>query len=190
MIDKRKMGDIIKRMEVNFNFEKLSIYDFEEIFKIMGESFPIDEYRDKKGQLAIFSEPNFAVYGVRDKSKLVAFITVWEFKEFTYIEHFAVKNEYRNQNIGSQMLERVGELSKNLAVLEVEVPDCEISKRRVAFYERNGFFYNDYPYVQPSMADGKKEIPLKIMSSKRKISLEEFNNVRKILYQRVYKVLK
>lgn len=187
-VDKTERKDIIKRMEFNFNFEKLTIRDFEDIFNIMSESFPLDEYRDKKGQLAVFNEKDYAVYGVRDNDRLVAFITVWEFKELTYIEHFAVKSEYRNQNIGSQMLERVGKFSNNLAVLEVEVPTDELSKRRVGFYERNGFFYNDYPYVQPAMADGKREVPLKIMSTKRKITLDEFNLARDILYKRVYKI--
>ena len=36
--------------------KKLEVKDFEEIFSIMEQSFPVDEYRDKQGQRRIFDE--------------------------------------------------------------------------------------------------------------------------------------
>lgn len=58
--------------------------------------------------------------------------------------------------------------------------------RRVRFYERNGFFFNDYPYIQPSMGEGRKEIPLFLMSTERKIDEEEYRMIRNTLYTKVY----
>ena len=50
--------------------KKLGIEDFEEIFSIMEQSFPVDEYRDKQGQRRIFDENNYSVYGYFENQKI------------------------------------------------------------------------------------------------------------------------
>ena len=170
--------------------KKLEVKDFEEIFSIMEQSFPVDEYRDKQGQRRIFDEKEYSVYGYIENQKILGFIMVWDFTDILYIEHFAVRKESRNLGIGGKLLSFVKENYKSPAVLEVEPPQDDLTKRRVEFYKRNGFKYNDYYYVQPSMAKGKKEIPLKILSLPNELSEEEFIKARDILYSRVYKIKK
>ena len=73
--------------------------------------------------------------------------------------------------------------------LEVELPDCEIAKRRIEFYKRNGFFLNEYPYEQPAITKGRKPLPLMIMTSGSEITKDRFDDIKVLLYKCVYQVL-
>ena len=73
-------------------------------------------------------------------------------------------------------------------MLEVEPPETDIAARRIEFYKRNGFYFNNYDYTQPSMAVGQPSIPLRIMSFSRPLSQAEFVQVKDTLYSGVYKV--
>ena len=69
--------------------EKLDRSDFEEVYRIMEQSFPADERRKKEGQQKLLDEEKYELLGVRNKGGLLAFLAVWEFAEFVFIEHFA-----------------------------------------------------------------------------------------------------
>ena len=71
----------------------------------------------------------------------------------------------------------------------VEPPEGELTRRRIAFYERNGFCLNPYPYAQPSIAEGRAPVPLMIMTYGHQISEEEFIKTRDLLYKEVYHVI-
>ena len=71
-------------------------------------------------------------------------------------------------------------------VLEVELPEDSLKKRRIGFYERHGFTFNEYPYIQPPMGEDRHEIPLRIMSAPEPLSEDEFQSVRTELYESVY----
>ena len=68
-----------------------------------------------------------------------------------YGEHLAVNERGRNGGIGSFIFNWCLEHLKGKHVLEVEVPDEEIKRRRINFYKRLGFYYNEYEYIQPPM---------------------------------------
>ena len=172
--------------------ERLFKSDFESIYEIMEQSFPKEEYRTKQKQKELFNVKEYNVLGEKKDGKLLGFITVWDFEEFYYVEHFAIAKQNRNLGLGSKMLQEIKEiytLNKPF-ILEVEPPEDELTKRRVAFYQRNGYKYNDYYYVQPSMAKGRREIPLKILSSPNSITEEQFKMARDTLYKKVYKIIK
>ena len=103
------------------------------------------------------------------------------------MEHFAVDPKLRNSGTGSGMLQELVKLSKKPVCLEVELPDAELARRRIGFYERNGFVFNDYSYMQPPISKGKSPVPLRIMTYGKAVSQEEFEQIQKSLYQRVYK---
>lgn len=170
--------------------EQLSIKDFRSIYSIMEQSFPKDEYRTKAKQKQLFNESAYNIFGEKKDGELLSFITVWTFNDFYYVEHFAVAPDYRNLGLGSKMLKEVKEKFNGLLVLEVECPTDELTKRRVEFYKRNGYKLNEYDYVQPSMAKGRKEIPLKIMSNPIELSESLFEKIKDTLYIKVYKVKK
>ncbi len=161
--------------------------DFDKIFAIMEQSFPIDEYRPYEAQKALFSDPAYRVYGETDNNgRILSFIALWELENCLFVEHLASAKEYRNMGLGSKLLRFAQESSDKLVCLEVEPPETPLSIRRIGFYQRNGFHLNPYPYAQPSLSPGQSPVPLFIMTSGRGIRETEFTGIRDTLYRRVY----
>lgn len=173
---------------MKWELTKLTEDDFEVIWKIMEESFPVDELRTKDGQKALFAESKYQVYGCRLQEDIAAILAVWKFDTFAFLEHFAVDSALRNGGIGADMLQQLLAQFMTPVVLEVELPTQNLAQRRIGFYERNGFELNHYEYVQPALNPISKPIPLMIMSSHHKLGTGEFENIRDILYQYVYKL--
>ena len=168
--------------------KKLERKDFDKVFRLIEKSFPKDEYRTYDGQKALLRDPAYEIYGLpgADES-IMAFMAVWKLEPFVFLEHFAVAPEHRNSGIGSQLLSELVRESGKMVCLEAELPDNIIASRRIGFYERNGFFSNEYPYIQPSLSPGQNPVPLVIMSSGRPLSRAEFAEIQQVLYIRVYK---
>jgi len=164
----------------------------EQIYDLMEKSFPLDEYRTYEEQKSLFSRKEYNVYGLVNRSHrgekggLQAFIALWEFEEFSFIEHFAVHPACRNTGMGAEILQKVLPGLSGPVCLEVELPQNELAVRRIGFYQRNGFRLNDYPYQQPSISKGRNPIPLSIMTWERSITEEQFRTIRDRLYRAVY----
>ena len=156
--------------------------DFSEIYRIMQASFSDNEYRPYDEQLALFEEPEYRIYYMP-----AGFLAVWEFESFIYIEHFAVDPALRNSGTGSAMLQELVKQYQKPICLEVELPEDELTRRRIGFYERNGFVFNEYPYIQPPISKGKSPVPLRIMTYGSAITQDTFEEMKRVLYQRVYK---
>ena len=162
--------------------QRINETNFPEIYRIMQASFSDDEYRPYDEQLALFEEPEYRIYYMP-----AGFLAVWEFESFIYIEHFAVDPALRNSGTGSAMLQELVKQYQKPICLEVELPEDELTRRRIGFYERNGFVFNEYPYIQPPISKGKSPVPLRIMTYKSEITREEFQKMKEILYRRGYK---
>ena len=145
--------------------EKLTEADFDQMFSLMERSFPEDERRDYNGQRELF-----------------------ELGDMAYIEHFAVDPDCRNGGLGGKILQKVIEDTDMRICLEVEPPETEMAARRIGFYERNGFYYNDYFYMQPPIAEGRNAIPLRLMTTRGPLDEEEFFRMQGLLYKNVYGV--
>ena len=52
--------------------ERFSINDFERIYKIMQDSFPLTEFRPKNEQLALFEDDKYGVYGIRENGEIIS----------------------------------------------------------------------------------------------------------------------
>ena len=163
--------------------------DFDKVFRIMEQSFPEDEYRPYEEQEALLKNPLYQIYAICGDEDVKAFAALWIFDEIIFIEHLAVKSEFRNEGLGSKILQELTQDLNKMVCLEVELPEEEIQVRRIKFYQRNGFYYNGYAYIQPSISKGRDPVPLKIMTSGRGVTEEEFKNIRDLLYREVYRVL-
>lgn len=165
--------------------------DFEAVWRIMEQSFPPEERRTKEGQRKLFGHPAYRLYGMlacpEKKEELGAFLAVWDFPEFLFLEHFAVDERLRGGGIGAGLLGELFDSCGKSVVLEVEPPEGEMTRRRIGFYERNGFSLNDYSYVQPSLAKGQPAIPLKLMSRPGTLSPQQFADVKRVLLKEVYR---
>lgn len=167
--------------------QKLTPQDFEQVYAIMEASFPPDEHRPYEEQKALLDISAYQIYVSKDEDMVKGFLAVWEFDEIRFIEHFAVNPAYRNEGIGAKMLQELCNQRSKRICLEVELPDTEMARRRIKFYERNNFYYNAYSYMQPSISIGRNPIPLRIMTTNGKITEEEFLKIKGLLYRRVYK---
>ena len=164
--------------------------DFDKLYDLMERSFPLDEYRPYNLQKALLENPYYTIYTrYGDEGAIEAFITIWEFAAFAFIEHFAVNPTCRNGGIGAKVLADLSELMGQKPIcLEVEHPTDELKTRRIGFYERNDYHLNDYPYVMPPLAAGQNPVPLLIMTSGAPIDPETFQEIRATLYLEVYQV--
>lgn len=174
-----------KGYETVVELNEINIADFDKMFEIMEKSFPEDERRPKNEQKMLFDNP---LYKVHCAGEIKGFMAVWEFEKFVFLEHFAVSPEHRNEGLGSKMLSAlVGMYGKKIC-LEVEPPETDIASGRIEFYKRNGFYLNEYPYIQPPISKGKRQVPLMIMTSGGVASKCEFEEIKSTLYKEVYKI--
>lgn len=165
--------------------EKLKTEDFDRFYAIIEQSFPLDEHRTYEEHKALTEEQKYTAYVAEDVCGL---ITVYDFDEFVYVEHFAVAPECRGSGLGSEMLRWLCKKIGRRICLEVEPPETEFAKRRIAFYQRNGFTLNNYPYIQPPISAGRKAIPLMIMTSGGGVTQDEFLQIKDVLYKEVYHI--
>lgn len=167
--------------------KELQMQEFCQIFSLLEESFPLDEYRPREEQLALLSNSRYHVLGVStEEGALKALLAVWEFDTILFVEHFAVAPAARNGGLGSAALQELLHSTEKTVCLEVELPEGELPRRRIGFYERNGFVFNAYPYMQPPISKGKQPVPLRIMTYGRAVDEAEFCSIRDTLYTHVY----
>ena len=163
--------------------------EFEKVYDILRRSFPIDERRTIDEERQLLSNPIFDILvwksGGNDEVK--GFISIYRINGYCYVEHFAISEEYRGEGIGKSVLDELIKSEEKIC-LEVEPPNTEIAKRRIEFYRRNGFYLNEYPYIQPPNSKGTKAIPLLIMTTGGAIDEKEFLHIRKELYSKVYHI--
>ncbi len=169
--------------------ETLRKQDFDAVYRLMEKSFPRDEYRSYAAQKKLLDHPRYTVYTVSgEEHAITAFLAVWEFETFAFIEHFAVDPACRNGGIGSKMLDALRKLLRKPLCLEVELPETELSERRIRFYQRNHFYLNTYQYMQPPLSEEGRALPLYLMTSDAAIDEREFAYFKETLYTEVYRV--
>lgn len=97
--------------------------------------------------------------------KVASFISYWEFADFRYIEHFATVAAMRGEGIGSKLLSDFLSQSQMPVVLEVEIPQTAMARRRIEYYTRMGFtLQKEYHYIQPPYSAEKNELEMKLMT--------------------------
>lgn len=169
--------------------ERSTISDFNEIYALMEKSFPDDEYRPYPEQKKLLENPLYTIYVSRSAQRSIqAFLAVWDLNDFAYIEHFAVDPSCRNNGLGSRLISELAEHLEKPICLEVEPPDTKMALRRIGFYQRNGFYLLDDPYMQPPISPGKQMIPLRIMTSEVGTDRQGFLHIRDTLYRLVYRI--
>ncbi len=139
---------------------------FDCVKALLAESFPPEERRDMSDfERILKTDDRFTIFVGEHDGELVGFITSWDFGTFAYVEHFAVSPVMRNHGCGTQVLKGWLEVKGKPVVLEVELPTDALTRRRVGFYERNGFvLHEDFEYLQPPYRLGDDELPLRLMT--------------------------
>lgn len=168
-------------------FERILKDTFESVYPILEEAFPVEELREKERQKALLDQPQYGLYGIKEGDGVIqGAIAMWDFEDFLYIEHFAMKPEFRDGGLGGNKLEEVKKWAEKPIVLEVEIPEDDLTKRRVGFYKKHGFFLNEYPYLQPPMRKGQDLLPLRFMTTPEKISQHTYIKYKSIIHKVAY----
>lgn len=164
-----------------------SALDF--IEHIYTESFPTDERRDFDEVVRLLREnDDFAIALVRDGEAPIGFISYWPWSDFVYIEHFAIDSQCRGAGHGAEALTALLKQLARPAVLEVEKPEDDLSRRRIAFYQRLGFVLSTRPYTQPPYSPDRHSLELYLMSYGDLDLDRTFDTVVTRIHNRVYGV--
>ncbi len=162
---------------------------FDDVYKMLTDYFLTDEYRLYDAQRAILSDERYSLYQfIDDKTKkLIGFISFWKLDDLYFIEHLAVDECYRKEGYGSKILAEGLSKTTGDVVLEIELPSDDVGRKRLSFYQKNNFFFNEYKYRQPPLNAGDAAIPMNILSYKKPLTEEQFIAVAKTIYRDIYK---
>ena len=157
------------------------------IENLLHVSFPSVERRDDDKQRYNTDYDNlFTAYLAEDEEAPVGLVTCWNFGYITYVEHLATDPNRRNGGYGKKILATLQEIVKGPIVLEVELPNDEMSKRRIGFYERAGYRLIEKPYMQPAYRETDGELPLYLMVQGEIDMEENYDKVVTSIHQAVY----
>ncbi len=130
-------------------------------------AFPVEERRDLVWQRRALSDADFHSAELRREGLFVGLLTYWlpENGAFLYVEHLAVQPECRGQGVGSAVLSWLAaQASATPILLEIEPPEDTRTRRRQAFYERNGYTLLPHPHEQWPYHPQSPAVPLKLMA--------------------------
>lgn len=164
------------------DFIALKKDEFEKVYEQMTKAFIQDELRYFDDAFKLLDNEDYNVYHIIYNKKRVGFISIWDLKDFYFVEHFVIYDEYRNKGLGGKAIDKINEKFKNV-ILEAELPNDEISKRRLGFYNRHGFIINEFNYVQPAYHKNLNPVMMKLLSYPIKIDEEKIiNKIHKVVY--------
>lgn len=162
--------------------------DLEFVERLYIESFPRNERRPMGAFHSLIENENiFTVFVVlNDEDERIGFLTYWEFDDYIYAEHYAIAPEFRNGGNGRIAMETFIQQFDKPIVLEVELPETEISKRRIGFYERIGFKLWNIEYQQPPYEEDGSPVPMFLMTQGNIDLNKDFDSIKEELYSKVY----
>ncbi|MGN1338941.1 MAG: GNAT family N-acetyltransferase [Oscillospiraceae bacterium] len=161
---------------------------FIRLYQIIYRSFPPEEHGSFAQHRAEMRKPEFRCLCCEPDGVPAGFMNYYLFEgeNIAFLEHFAMSPELRGNGTGSRLMRYFQDITapRNI-VLEVELPEGEVQRRRIAFYQRMGFALNEGEYFQPAFNPNSQPLPLKLMSTKP-LDEQEFRQVTRLIHQRVY----
>ncbi len=141
---------------------------FDRMWSLYERSFPLEERRPRLyHEKAMREEPSF-VCAIEESGAGLLFH--WLHPKFIYIEHLAVQPSERGRGVGSWLLSRLPRDRR--VILEIDPVEDENSRRRLRFYERNGYEMQPYPHEQLPFVAGGAPVPMRLLSRPGKMGAE------------------
>ncbi len=139
--------------------------EFKQAMEIYNYSFPLFEKRALHDQIEALNDEKYHFEVIQnDNSEIIGLLLTWQTEDFIYIEHFAILQSARGQNLGSKVLEKL-KAAKNIPIiLEIDPAVDEISIRRKNFYERLGFVMTKFAYTQLAYKENDEKCTLNVLS--------------------------
>ena len=171
-------------------FRRIKDVEFDEFYGVLEEAFPFLERKTKSELYNDFLviKNFFPCFILRDGEK-VGIISYWEFDDFIFVEHLAIKKNLRNKALGTQFFNIFLNSITKTIVFEVEKLNNIMAKKRIHFYKRLGVVFNEYSYFQPSYHNGDDKVPMYFVSFPNNISLSQFENYTSLIKKYVYKII-
>lgn len=149
-------------------------------------AFPEDERRDWVQLSSLITNPAYRFNLIFHEQILIGLISIWNFDEFIFIEHFTIRTLERGKGYGTEVIKQI--ISMEIpVVLEVEEPLSEMAIKRIRFYENLHFSASNMEYFQPPYSNGKKKIKMLLMSYPGELLPANFELTKKLIHQLVYK---
>ncbi len=161
---------------------------FNEVEGLMNDAFPQEERRPQEAfKWLTDNENHFSCNALLYEKRLIGLLTYWDLGRFTYVEHLATWPWVRGKGWGADALAALKVKSSGNIVLEVEPPVDELTRRRVAFYRRNGFqLWDKSVYRQPPYGPGLPAVDLQLMVYGTLDENVDFSEVRRVIHTVVY----
>lgn len=168
-------------------YELLKLEKFDRFYQILSNNFPTKEIKEYNYMKDTFYAGLYQVLTLKDNDQIVGIMSFYQHDDFRFIDYFAIDGSLKGKGMGSKMLQYFINLDDKMVILEVEHPEDEQSKRRIAFYQRNGLYLNDqFEYFVPPVRNLKHRLYFHLMSSKRKINNIEFEKYYPQILKMVY----
>lgn len=168
-------------------YELLKLEEFDQFYQILSNNFPTKEIKEYNYMKDTFHAGLYQVLTLKDNDQIVGIMSFYQHDDFRFIDYFAIDGSLKGKGMGSKMLQYFINLDDKMVILEVEHPEDEQSKRRIAFYQRNGLYLNDqFEYFVPPVRNLKHRLYFHLMSSKRKINNIEFEKYYPQILKMVY----
>lgn len=160
---------------------------FGKMYDLYESAFPAVERRDATAlKNAMKSENKFQVSALLKEDGFVGFFNDWHFDDFVYVEHFAISPELRGKCIGTEVVNHYLQNTCLPIVFEVEKPDNEMAKRRIALYERLGCCLLPFDYAQPYYDGSGKLFPMLLMTNNDSFVSQNVHRIKSSIYEEVY----
>ena len=111
----------------------------------------------------------------------------YAFDDFFFGEYLAIREEKRNNGMGTEFMLDWKERADKPLLFESELPETEIAERRLNFYASLGFCFYDRPYAMPAQREGDEPIPMQLMGGAGMMKPEELEHAVRLIYTVVYK---
>lgn len=157
----------------------------------MEGAFPVEEVRPRENAMLQLRDPRYRILISKNEAdQILGFIAQWDLESCIFVEHFAVDSSLRSGGIGSEMMRAFLSQAEKPVVIEVEDEKTETNLRRIAFYQRLGFYLSQYGYNQPVYrGDLSKKIPLKLMTYPNPLTAAGFETFKKQVFTQIYKII-
>lgn len=154
--------------------------DYKEIKQLMKRGFPREELFPMFLLLWVARMKNVEFLSFYDENTLVGLLYTVDCKENLHLKYLVVNDAVQGKGYGSEMLtwlkEKYGGKTITLFIetLNEKVKNIEQRKKRLRFYERNGFYPSGY-------SAGMKEVMVDILSSSPTFSKDNCKNLLRFL---------
>lgn len=156
------------------------------------EAFPENERRNTVLQKKMLAEDaRFCAYILQhtdSSQEVLGAVYLWQFPEFVFIEHLVTAPQLRNRGFGARMITLLKERYHTPFVLEAERPTTALSKRRIEFYQRNGFQICSKEYLQPPYHKEGEPIPMYLLTTDVNYTSDKYEEIVALLYKEVYQI--